>query len=433
MSFCFNFNQDIDAAQIQLFAKVVMCMLDKEFSMESAPLVDCAMPREAEDLQRLYSLCNSNQVGSYFYVTTPRFTCLEYETRRPRQITSFEVNRYLSDFQSCFYAFKHDNILIPYLELTDKLLSSFVVINTALTNFFISLADYSGSFNWNDKYCPCFFDRKWSSGVRDWIVGLELQARRVGRFTSVIDDTAKAILMSLFYQCGFLAFWFCLSDILSFPGCDEKEREVLKNLSMFLLAKYANVYVYNTVVENNPLGGGDVSPHRGSAENTTRIKLYLTRMDDSPVLLRMDLPHEGCSYVHLNIEENGINRHVRLSKEAQGNEYDHVFENLEIALLRFNFNVTEYVHSPGDQDKVIIRDMRYRTALMNYAPCSFYFLAFSAYEIKQEPLCVTNPLIINSRNTLFELLEADGYSLEELRSLDPPNLLEVAYKELQNA
>lgn len=102
-------------------------------------------------------------------------------------------------------------------------------------------------------------------------------------------------------------------------------------------------------------------------------------------------------------------------------------------MLRFNFNVTEYVHSPGDQDKVIIRDMRYRTALMNYAPCSFYFLAFSAYEIKQEPLCVTNPLIINARNTLFELLEADGYSLEELRSLDPPNLLEVAYKELQNA
>ena len=44
--------------------------------------------------------------------------------------------------------------------------------------------------------------------------------------------------------------------------------------------------------------------------------------------------------------------------------------------------------------------------------------------------CVTHPFIIHTRNTLVELLETDGYSKEELLSLDPPNLLEMAYKEL---
>ena len=257
------------------------------------------------------------------------------------------------------------------------------------------------------------------------------QARHNGCYASTMEDTAKAILMSLLYQCGFLAFWCYLTDIMSFPGCDEKEKEVMENLSAFMLAHYANVYVYNTVVENNPLKGGDIALLRGSAENTTRIKLYLTREDDSPVLLRLDLPHEGCPYVHLNIEENGNNNHIPLSKEAHGDEYDHVFDNLEKALLRYNFNVTEYVHSPVAQDKVIIKDMRYRTVLLNYAPCSFYCLAFSDLEIDNEPECVTHPFIIHTRNTLIDLLVTDGYRKEELLSLDPPDLLEMAYKELR--
>ena len=221
-------------------------------------------------------------------------------------------------------------------------------------------------------------------------------------------------------------------DILSFPGSDEKEKEVMKNLSDYLLTNYANVYVYNTVVENNPLEGGEVALQRGSAENTTRIKIYLTRHDDSPVLLRLDLPHKGCPYVHLNIEENGNNRHIILSNEAHGNEYDHVFNNLEMALLRYNFNVTDYVHSPVDQDEVIIKDMCYRKALLNFAPCSFYCLAFSDLKINEEPNCITHPFIIQARNTLVELLGKDGYNKDELLSLDPPNLLEMAYKELLN-
>ena len=82
------------------------------------------------------------------------------------------------------------------------------------------------------------------------------------------------------------------------------------------------------------------------------------------------------------------------------------------------------------QLQVIIKDMRYRTALLNYAPCPFYCLAFSDLEVDHEPECVTHPFIIHTRNTLVELLETDGYCKEELLSLDPPNLLEMAYKEL---
>lgn len=426
----FHFTQDIDAAQIQLFAKVVKCMLDDEFSMKNAQWVDCAMPQEVQNLQQLQNLCDSGQIGSYFQITTPRYEGLEYVSKRSQQIPNLDASLHLSALQPQFYAFKADTIQLSYVTLVNSLLASFVFINTDLTNYFFNRAYEDGSFNWNGKYGPCFFDRERFSLARDRIIGIEMQARNHGGYTSTMQDTAKAILMSLLYQCGFLTFWCCMVDILSFPGSDEKEKEVMKNLSDYLLTNYANVYVYNIVVENNPIESGDLALQRGSAENTTRVKLYLTREDGSPVLLRLDLPHEGYPYVHLNIEENGNNNHIPLSAEAHGDEYDHVFDNLEKALLRYNFNVTEYVHSPVDQDEVIIRDMRYRTALLNLAPCSFYCLAFSDLKINEEPNCITHPFIIQARNTLVELLGKDGYNKEELLSLDPPNLLEMAYQAL---
>lgn len=427
----FHFTQDTDAAQIQLFAKVVKCMLDNNSTIENEKwLEDCTLPQEVQNLSQLYDICHTSKKETTFYITTPRYENLEYVAMRSQQIPNIDVNRILLILQPHFNAFKADTIQESYINLVDRLLGSFISINTELTNFFLNLADEADSFSWDDKYGPCFFDRERFSAVRDRIVGIELQAHHIGGYTSTMHDTAKAILMSLLYQCGFLTFWCCLVDILSFPGSDEKEKEVMKNLSDYLLTNYANVYVYNIVVENNPIESGDLALQRGSTENTTRIKIYLTRYDDSPVLLRLDLPHKGCPYVHMNIEENGNNRHILLSNEAYGSEYDHVFNNLAKALLRYNFNVIEYVHSPVDQDEVIFRDMRYRKALLNYAPCSFYCLAFSDLKINEEPNCITHPFIIQARNTLVELLEEGGYNKEELLSLDPPNLLEMAYQAL---
>ena len=404
-------------------------MLDNEFPIENAHWVDCPMPQEAENLHQLQEICDAGKIGCPFYITTPRYTDLEYVTRRSEQIPNLETSLHLAALQPQFHAFKANDFQKKYSELVDWLLGTFSFINVDLTNFFITKADDAGAFSWEEKYGPCFFDRERFSAVRDWIIGLEMQSHRHDGYSSIMEDTAKAILMRLLYLCGFLAFWVCLADVLTFPGCDEREKEVLENLAAFMLANYANVYVYNTVVESNPLKGGSMVLNRGSAENTTRIKLYLTKEDGTPVLLRLDLPHEGHPYVHLNIEDD-TNKHIPLSKDAQGNEYDHVFDNLEKALLRYNFNVTEYVHSPVAQDKIVIKDMRYRTALLNYAPCSFYYMLFLELGIDQDPEGLNEPFIIRAHDTLVELLAMDGYRRDELVMLAPPDLLEMAYKSL---
>lgn len=96
MPYHFHYTQDIDAAQIQLFAKVVKCMLDDEFSMKNAQWVDCAMPQEVQNLQQLQDLCYSGQIGSYFQITTPRYEGLEYVSKRSQQIPNLDASLHLS-------------------------------------------------------------------------------------------------------------------------------------------------------------------------------------------------------------------------------------------------------------------------------------------------------------------------------------------------
>ena len=52
---------------------------------------------------------------------------------------------------------------------------------------------------------------------------------------------------------------------------------------------------------------------------------------------------------------------------------DHVFDELRSALLKYNFNATKYYHSPVVKDKEIMKDMRYRTAILYYSICAFFY------------------------------------------------------------
>lgn len=421
----FHFNEHLHASQIQLFAKVVKCMIDDEFSMKNLHLLDCPFPLEANNPESLQELCNNNRYISHFYVSTPQYNDLEYINDRGAQISTLDSNVYLANTQHTFNEFRDRTKPLPFLEIADGLLGSFVGINTCLTFFFLKKADDEKHFSWNENYGPCFFDRDHFSEIRDrasWIAHEQYEGKEI---TPPMVDTAKCNLMKLIYQCGYLSFWCCLTDVATFPGNTPQENEVLWQLIDFMLKTYANIYIYNLTVENNPIKGEDNIKGRGSAENTTRIKLYFTQEDGVPVLLRLDLPHEDYPYVHINIEENGENKHIRLSADTNNDEYDHVFDNLAYALLQYDFNAADYVHSPVDQDKVIIKDMRYRTALFNYSPCSFF------YQILPDNTSISFlESVKQAKKILVELLEMDGFNREELFALTPPDLLELAYKEL---
>lgn len=72
-----------------------------------------------------------------------------------------------------------------------------------------------------------------------------------------------------------------------------------------------------------------------------------------------------------------------------------------------------------------MRDMRYRTAILNYSICAFY------YAIIGDKSKIGNaPDIISARAILEELLECDTFKQEELNNLNPIDILELAMGEI---
>ena len=420
----FHFSKELTVAEIQLFVKVVKSMMEDQYSTSYADLVHFELPIEATTNEELQAICEKN-LGYYIFVSTPQFNDLEYLSERSTQISNLDTNRFLSSIQSLYSDFKNNKTDLSFVETVDKLLAAFICINTDLTFFFVTKADNDGSFSWDEKYGPCFFDRDRFVDVRGRICSLTMENIKGKIDVHQMDVIAKCLLMSLLYQCGFLAFWCCLLDVTTFPGNTPQEEEVLGRLTDYLLKNYNNLFLYNLTVESSDIEGGDSINTRGSEGNTTRIKLYFTREDDSPVLMRLDLPHKDCPFVHINIEEGEDNIHVPISGMANGNEYDHVFDSLSKALLWYDFNAADYYHSPVPIDKEIIKDMRFRTALFNYAPNVLFYLILGEIADSEN-----HPFVIHARNTLMELLELEGVKRDELVDLSPYDLLELAYGEL---
>lgn len=422
----FHFTQNIQVAQIQLFAKIVKCMMADQYSDDYSNLIiHREFPQEVQTVKELEALCVDHSKDEIFYVSTPKYHNLEYVRHGTTQISNLTTSIYLAKLQEKYNNFKQDKFDTSYVKIVDEMMCAFNGINTDLSFLFMNSTDEEGTFTWHGKYSPCFFDRGTIGELRGRICDIAIKEHYGETISSQMHDIARSLLMNYLYQCGYLAFWSCLADMATFPGITPQEQEVLDNLAAYLLNNYANIYVYYLSVENNPLGGCDHVDKRGSAENTTRIKLYFTKDDIEPVLLRLDLPHEGCPCVHLNIEEGGENKHEPLSKEVVGSEYDHVFDNLAWALVQYDFNAANYVHSPVAEDKRIIKDMRYRTALLSYAPHAFYY-----QELGANVTSSNYGFVKQARDVLIELLETDHFNRDELLQLTPPDLLEIAYKEL---
>lgn len=422
MHFVFSIN--LSYAQIQLFAKIVKSMLRDEYSPGNEYLLgEILLPDNLQSLSDLQDLCLKNNQDEKFYISTPSHPNMEYGLQWARQISNLDISLYLSSLQHSFNEFKYNNETT--LKIADNLLTAFICINNGLSSYFFFEASDNGVFSWEEKYKPCYFNLDKLRQFRDQIA---LYETTKGKKKELLKDSAKGILMNFTYQCGFLCFWCCLLDVMTCQCCTDEEKEVLGNLAQYILKNYSNIHIYNIVVEADCVHNSNHVKQRGSVDNTTRIKLYFTDIGDNPILLRLDLPHIDCPYVHINIESEHENTHVPLSKETDDGRYDHVFDELRDALLQYNFNATDYYHSPVAKDKEIMRDMRYRTAILNYSICAFNYALIG----NASTSCYAPPDIISARAILEGLLKCETIKQEELKKLNPIDILELAMSEIYN-
>lgn len=360
--FHFHFDQHLSVSQIQLFAKVFKCLISGPYVLEERHLVQMVLPQECKDVDELKDIARKASFVDLFFVTTLDYDSLEYTTAYNQQIPDMWVSLDLLSLQNDYQKIREFSTQEDIYALIDRMITSYTLSNSSIGyHLFIRKYDLGG-YSFRDKFAPNIAYVDILRRLRSSILFADQQNE--DKYLTVF---AKYQILDFAYQCRYLSFWSCLIDVMSFPGLLKDEYEILNIIAGWFLENLTNPFIYHISCESNPLNVSANVEDRESNDNTTRIKVYLTKNDDVPILVRFDLPHKGEPYVHLNIEKGEENIHHRLSPDVEDGRFDHVFDNLCEALKTFNFNGSFFYHSPSGKDREIIKRMPEYTAMMNLA------------------------------------------------------------------
>lgn len=416
----YHYANDMTIGEIQLAAKVISAQLTEDPYRNNFSCLQCPAPIACNGDWSLFTLpADDSSYSHMFFIETPNYGKICYYLHGFPALLGLESNLFLEDAQNTFKLLYNSEDECGLKE-ADSLVNSFICINSSITNYFIKAAQESELFSWNAKYNPCFFDRERILNFRGWMM---MDMRKEFGVTQPL--VGKRYLMRDFaMQLKYLTFWVALMDTFTFPGLKESFREIYANLIDYLLKNYANIYIYDIVAESNLVENSANTKVRGSNSNTTRLKIFFTTSDNIPRLMRLDLPHIDCPYVHINIEnrETGENIHQKISQpEKFSGEYDSVFESLIRVLQTYNFYSITTRHSPVSDDRAIFREMKYWTAMYDFAiPAMGSLILGSNDNINHFAV------VQQSRKALLLLLQEDGVPVEDSEALNDYELFEFA-------
>lgn len=414
----FRYSNSIPLAQIQLAAKVIRCMLIEDVYRNNANHVDCPLPDGISDWREIEKLSAKFGCRRIFFIETPNYGRLCYYTERSKGISDLEINLHLHLAQGTLKKL-YEKTTEGTLAEADVLANSFILINSAISLFYYRKANEENVFDWNEKYSPCFFDRK---------LILNFRGMLMEEIVDIVDEAKLNIckqyaLKDFAMLTKYLTFWVGLLDVATFPGLSLEQKSVYKALSDYLLRTYANIYIYDIVAESDSVKQSKNTAARDASGNTTRLKIFFTQADNKPQMLRLDLPHEDHQYVHLNHETiDGKNNHIRISEdEKYSGQYDGVFDPLVQTLQLYNFYTITTRHTPREDDTQVFKEMQYLSAMYDYEITvrSYLYLGSNNEIMKSE-------YSRNARNTLIGLLVADGLKKDELETLNPYDLFKFA-------
>lgn len=366
----FCFNESISVAQIQNFVKILKAYVHPVYAKVSLERLLCVLPDGISSQDELAVVAKHLGWRKLFYVHTPDYPELEYTSEYKKQVLDVIVAFNLYTMQEQFGKLENDIRAEDASAIADLLTTSYTLTNSTLGEL-LFFGDYPlGGYRFHDKFAPCITYIDLLRNLRFGILHLSECEE-----SKKLETCIKYILMDFKYQCRYLAFMTCLTDVLSFPGLTEEEKEVMNNLTGFFLHNFTNPYIYHIVVEKERLYETVPVNQRESRHNTTRIKLYLnTYGDEKPQMIRLDLPHqkgedskncEDC--VHINWEIGDENRHIPLSAPDADGRYNRVYDHLAVALQEMAFKTAFTYHSPSATDKAILKLMPDLTNMMIYS------------------------------------------------------------------
>ena len=394
----FHFQKDISIAHIQNFAKIVNSLSTDSYVLDSTNTSINEWPDECHSLSEL----KKNLAINLFFISTPKYQNLEYCTQFKKSLPDMQISLQLLSLQRSFAECKANQW---NYSLIFGMTNSFILLNSLIgSHLYFRNYDLDG-FKFGDKWAP---NRTYIDELRLLHFGIDnfIRHPKKDKFATLV----KYLILGFACQCRYLALWSCLIDQLSFPGLTDAEKKVFNKIAGWLLLNLENPNVFHISVESNAVNPTKSIEKRGAEDNTTRLKIYYgLEFSDECHVLRLDLPHKGESKLHINIDStDGKSKHIYLTED---NVDDQIFDGLCDSLTNFNYEGSYFYSSPKDIEQKLFHAIKYFNAMINFCPYLRAYLLGVSHLIDG---LEDNPIVINSRNVLKELLTEYGEPSENI-------------------
>ena len=392
----FHFQKDVSIAQIQNFAKIVNSLSKDSYVLDDSNVSIVEWPDECHSLNDL----KKNLAINLFFISTPKYQNLEYCIQLKKCLPDMQISLQLLSLQRSFAECKANQW---NYKLILSMTNSFILSNSLIKSH-LHFSNYKlNGIEFGDEWEPTYIDelRLLHFGV-DFLINHPQKSK----FKTLV----KYLILGFACRCRHIALWSCLIDQLSFPGLTDIEKEVFFEIAGWLLQNLKRPNIFHISVEPNAVNTTKSIENRGAEDNTTRIKIYYgLEYSEECHVLRLDLPHKGEPQIHINIDSVGEqSRHVYLTEK---NVDDHILDGFCDLLTNFNYEGSSFYTSSKDLEKKLIHAIKYFNAMINFCPY------LNAYLLEVNTLIQgldDNPVVINSRNTLKELLGEFSIPCEQM-------------------
>ncbi len=338
----------------------------------------------------------------------------------------------------------------------NSLLGSFININTGIMNYLVRKAQENKVFNYNNHYALSSYFLKTLEDMKMHIFFKMTGSNFPSNFFKDLTEQLKCCADMLFLTKAIIS-------VLDFPFLKPAEKKSLEKLVDWILIHMRDAVIHKIVLETNPISYKIPPEERKAKHNTTRITIYYQIEMQYSYKLRIDLPHVGAHLPHINFYNSSgemigpvpndiVKKYTSLniiyqdrcdklhyfnSSSKLGNSKLELQAKEDIKKYRHNNVLADSMHDLNAFNNLFDDLISHITGHLFFTKTSKHQpdgsmdeQIFNTMKIRgiSPLLCFCATRNTDLRNIINSYL--NGFSKQELDSLDPKDLIELFHEEI---
>lgn len=306
---------NLDFYQLSIFQKTFILGFDKYIEGERVPpfmtiskaVKSCCLPNELI-VYMLLKFCKYNKIVSGPTITFN--SSLEKNNEILDTIHEIELKIFSAYLEMCSYEIEKDNIVknmftkdnVNYIENADNIIGSLIFLNS---DYFTSLFNRKKNIDFMKLVLfPDFLYKL--KGLRDSALTLNnlhiVQEKKCYSLLLNLEKYRYAYnFSSIEKSINLFKLLFPLYVIFLVDSYPDIYKEIAEKVYLMFQDIFFGMLIHKIVIQNHPVQ--NVPELRGSDDYSTRLLIYFSLQNGFVYILRLDFPHKGQVFFHINIQE----------------------------------------------------------------------------------------------------------------------------------